>query len=331
MSSTRQKSWLLILYLNTKSQKRKIYISLNVQKVHRPTNLTSDMPPNWEDIRTQVRIYRSYTQLVAKGGMKMGLFDKLFGKKRKNSKDSEMKELGIMKCPECGFELSIPEDPIIDRYCPMCATLVLRGRGEKTIDRRRVDEKICDASEKTIDITIIKTDGSMSTMKNTANDASKMSEAYNLTIKGVEYEKIGQWNKAVEQYKRAIELSPINDPNLMIYHTNLGVCYYQIDKIEEAVKELETAVKIDPSYERARENLRMVKQLLLGKIDNHDIEVKRPEERNSQSKQEVVFIQRDSPITICPKCGKTMILEEEKGDLVIYVCNDCKVSSIYHY
>lgn len=85
-------------------------------------------------------------------------------------------------------------------------------------------------------------------------------DAYELAHKGVEYEKSGQWNRAIEQYKRAIELTSPNHPDLSTLHTNLGVCYAQIGKIDEAIRELRTALKINPSDERAHENLRAVKQ-----------------------------------------------------------------------
>jgi len=121
-------------------------------------------------------------------------------------------------------------------------------------------EKVEQKKAPGVDVVTIKDDGSVSVREGTADELSKIIEADGLVRKGVEYEKSGQWNKAIEQYKRAIELSS-NDSRLSIIYTNLGVCYAQIGKINEAIKELETALKIDPSYERARENLHVVKQL----------------------------------------------------------------------
>lgn len=60
--------------------------------------------------------------------------------------------------------------------------------------------------------------------------------------------------KAIQEYKRAIELSP----NLVEAHEGLGSVYFHIGLLEEALRELRTAITIDPAGKFARPRIARV-------------------------------------------------------------------------
>jgi tetratricopeptide (TPR) repeat protein len=100
-------------------------------------------------------------------------------------------------------------------------------------------------------------------------EAGNVIDAYTAAKKGVSYEKSEQWLLAIEQHKKSIALAPKNDPSLSTYHTNLGVCYANVGKIDESIRELEIALQIDPNDERSARNLKNVKNYYpLPEIDN---------------------------------------------------------------
>jgi tetratricopeptide (TPR) repeat protein len=122
------------------------------------------------------------------------------------------------------------------------------------------DEQNAEDDTKTV-VTVLKTNGSVSILEVPTADAQKMNEAFNHAYKGVSLEKEGKWHEAIIEHKKAIDISSENDPSRAIYYTNLGVCYAQTGNIDEALEQLEIAVRLDPSYERARENLETVREL----------------------------------------------------------------------
>jgi tetratricopeptide (TPR) repeat protein len=116
-------------------------------------------------------------------------------------------------------------------------------------------------SDTTTEVIVVKTDGSIVTSEMPTDNAKRMADAYTHALKGIILEKEGKWNEAIEKHKKSIAISLENDPNRAIYFTNLGVCYAQTGKIDVALEQLETAVRLDPSYKRARDNLEAVRDL----------------------------------------------------------------------
>jgi len=108
------------------------------------------------------------------------------------------------------------------------------------------------------EVTVVKTDGTVISSELSKDDAQKMTEAYQHALKGVNFEKEKSWYLAKSEYEMAINTALENDPNRMIYYTNLGVCYAQIGNKNRARENLEIAIKIDPTYKRARENLESI-------------------------------------------------------------------------
>jgi tetratricopeptide (TPR) repeat protein len=108
-------------------------------------------------------------------------------------------------------------------------------------------------------VTTMDRNGSIESVNYSAQEGSNLIEAHLAAKKGVSYEKSEQWLLAIEEYKKSIVLAPGNDPSLATYHTNLGVCYAKVGKIDESIRELEIALQLDPENERALFNLQGVK------------------------------------------------------------------------
>lgn len=72
--------------------------------------------------------------------------------------------------------------------------------------------------------------------------AANTTEAY--TAKGVEYYQAGQYKKAIEAFKRAINL----DPNAAEAHYHLGDAYFISNQPKEAVKSYKHAIELKPDY-----------------------------------------------------------------------------------
>ena len=134
-----------------------------------------------------------------------------------------------------------------------------RGRFNTISGQREKTEK--SQSDTTTEVTVVKTDGSVITSEMPTDNAKRMADAYTHAYKGINLEKERKWYEAIKEHKKSIALSLEDDPNRAIYFTNLGVCYAQTGKIDVALEQLETAVRLDPSYKRARENLDAVRDL----------------------------------------------------------------------
>ena len=67
-------------------------------------------------------------------------------------------------------------------------------------------------------------------------------------IIGYCYEKLGAYTKAVEAYKQAISLNPVN---ASVVHCNLGIAYYGLGLYKDAIESYKQALRIDPDYTEA--------------------------------------------------------------------------------
>ena len=71
---------------------------------------------------------------------------------------------------------------------------------------------------------------------------------------GYRYQKTDNFEKAIECYKKAIEL----DPEYPCVHNDLGIIYFYLDEPSKSIKEFKKALKIDPNYLGAYTNLAIV-------------------------------------------------------------------------
>ena len=67
----------------------------------------------------------------------------------------------------------------------------------------------------------------------------------------IAYEKLGNNNKALECYSKAVEL----DPKHAVAWNNLGLVYYNLGNIDKAIECTRKASALDPSAETYRNNL----------------------------------------------------------------------------
>ncbi len=70
----------------------------------------------------------------------------------------------------------------------------------------------------------------------------------------VSYQKRGEKAKAMEEYRKVIEIDPLNVEG----HNNLGVIYKDMGKLNQAVKEFQTVISMNPRQEKARNNLGII-------------------------------------------------------------------------
>ena len=81
-----------------------------------------------------------------------------------------------------------------------------------------------------------------------AKDNSKSAVAW--TRLGNAYFDTDRYREAIEAYSKSLEQNP-NDPDVL---TDVGVMYRRIDAPEEAVRNFERAMQIDPTHEMSRFN-----------------------------------------------------------------------------
>ena len=62
---------------------------------------------------------------------------------------------------------------------------------------------------------------------------------------------LGQYNQAAGAFQRAVTL----EPNLEFPHRRLGVVYRQLERFADAKRELETALRLDPTIQETRQEL----------------------------------------------------------------------------
>lgn len=68
------------------------------------------------------------------------------------------------------------------------------------------------------------------------------------------HQKRGEKEKAVEGYRKIIEMDPMN----VEAHTNLGVIYKDMGKLGQAVKEFQMVISMHPRHENAHNNLGVI-------------------------------------------------------------------------
>jgi len=70
----------------------------------------------------------------------------------------------------------------------------------------------------------------------------------------VSYQKRGEKAKAMEEYRKVIEMDPLN----VEAHNNLGVIYKDMGRLNQAVKEFLTVLSMNPRQEKAHNNLGII-------------------------------------------------------------------------
>jgi len=75
---------------------------------------------------------------------------------------------------------------------------------------------------------------------------------------GNTYRKKGLYNKALREYKKAININP----RFAEAYNNLGVTLADMGELRRAVRQFRKALRINPNYEQARLNLRKIKEIL---------------------------------------------------------------------
>jgi tetratricopeptide (TPR) repeat protein len=99
--------------------------------------------------------------------------------------------------------------------------------------------------------------------------SSKEKQAEKHFKDGFGYQNEGNLDKAIEEYKKAIELNP----NYLQAHMNLGAVYIQQKKYDQAIEEFNTVVKLNYYYGTAHYNLGYV-YLLKGEKEKAQEEMK---------------------------------------------------------
>jgi tetratricopeptide (TPR) repeat protein len=66
--------------------------------------------------------------------------------------------------------------------------------------------------------------------------------------------KQGRWSEALADLRESMRVNPRSHQAF----GNIGTCLIQLGRIREARESLEKALKLDPEYEPAKENLRLL-------------------------------------------------------------------------
>jgi tetratricopeptide (TPR) repeat protein len=77
--------------------------------------------------------------------------------------------------------------------------------------------------------------------------ADPKTEAYQFTKVGVEAAKNKQWDKAIDNFRKAVKA----DPKTAANHNNLGLAYKSAGKLDDALKAFSDAIQIDPNESAA--------------------------------------------------------------------------------
>jgi Flp pilus assembly protein TadD len=68
--------------------------------------------------------------------------------------------------------------------------------------------------------------------------------------RGVAYANLGQWEKAIANYSRAIEI----DPKYPVAYYNQGIAFYNLREMDKAIANYSRAIEVDPNYALAYSN-----------------------------------------------------------------------------
>ena len=71
-----------------------------------------------------------------------------------------------------------------------------------------------------------------------------LSEAELAYNDGIAYSKLGQHQRAIQEYDRAIQL----DPDYVDAYLNRGFTYKKLDQYQRAIQDYDKAIQIDPNY-----------------------------------------------------------------------------------
>lgn len=82
-------------------------------------------------------------------------------------------------------------------------------------------------------------------------------DAFNLAFDFMEK---GAWQEAADHFRKSAALNERSTPT----HGNLGLCYAQLGRKAEALAELDRALELDPAYEHARTNRKVVVKMTEG-------------------------------------------------------------------
>lgn len=145
----------------------------------------------------------------------------------------------------------------------------------------------------------------------------------------VSYQKLGEKAKALEEYRKVIEIDPMN----VEAHNNLGVIYKDMGRLKEAVKEFQTVLSRDPKQENARNNLGII-FYLQGNLEKAIQELRgvldiNPRNREAYINLGVIYKRRnrmgeakrmfENAVSIDPYCPEAYynlgLIFEQKGDI----------------
>lgn len=99
--------------------------------------------------------------------------------------------------------------------------------------------------------------------------SSKEKQAEKHFKQGFGYQDQGNLDKAIDEYKKAIELNP----NHLKAYMNLGAVYMEQKKYDQAIEEFNTVVKLNYYYGKAHYNLGYI-YLLKGEKEKAEEELK---------------------------------------------------------
>ena len=74
---------------------------------------------------------------------------------------------------------------------------------------------------------------------------------------GMKYMESGNWDAAITKFNDTIEITPNNPQS----YGNIGICYTSIGKVQVALESFDRAIELDPNYEPALLNRKIVESL----------------------------------------------------------------------
>ncbi|MCP4452383.1 MAG: tetratricopeptide repeat protein [Planctomycetes bacterium] len=86
-------------------------------------------------------------------------------------------------------------------------------------------------------------------------------KAYQIFDRGVEHMESREWKDAIADFKESLSINP----NRTQAHGNLGICYAKTAQKQIALEALDKALELDPNYEPAQANRKLIASLEEGK------------------------------------------------------------------